>query len=84
MVFDSLALHLESALYCEGHYYQKLNAICNQCKKKIVGKCIVAFGKRYHETHFECNFCHKELLPTSFKGHDQKPFCHGCYIKLYG
>jgi hypothetical protein len=75
---------------CEKHYYERKSILCNSCAKPIIGKCINALGKRYHEEHFKCSFCQKLLdaegsIPgqTGFKGHDGKAFCHSCHLKLY-
>uniref|UniRef100_A0A8C1L2Q0 LIM zinc-binding domain-containing protein n=1 Tax=Cyprinus carpio TaxID=7962 RepID=A0A8C1L2Q0_CYPCA len=37
-----------------------------------------------HEIHLVCHFCLKPLSKGCFKEQDNKPYCHPCFIKLFG
>jgi len=76
--------NLDGVPYCDAHYYKVVGSLCEFCKKPILGKCIVALGKRYHDNHFECTLCHKSLVGLAFKGNEGKPYCHSCEIQLFG
>ncbi|KAJ3049794.1 hypothetical protein HK102_012416, partial [Quaeritorhiza haematococci] len=51
----------EGKALCEKDYYARRSTLCATCNQPIIGKCISALGKRYHEDHFLCTFCKKVL-----------------------
>ncbi|XP_075251628.1 leupaxin-like isoform X1 [Convolutriloba macropyga] len=71
--------------YCELHYHKKRGSLCLRCSQPITGRCITAMGgKRFHPEHFVCVFCMKQLNKGTFKEYKQQPYCHPCFIKLFG
>lgn len=80
----------EGNALCEQHYYARQSFICHTCNKPIVGRCINAVGKRYHEDHFCCTYCQLNLDPelnddgkVGFKSKEGKPYCLNCHLKLF-
>ncbi|XP_035377740.1 paxillin isoform X4 [Electrophorus electricus] len=69
--------------YCEVHYHERRGSLCSGCQKPITGRCITAMGKKFHPEHFVCAFCLKQLNKGTFKEQNDKPYCHGCFIKLF-
>lgn len=70
--------------YCETHYHAKRGSLCAGCSKPITGRCITAMFKKFHPEHFVCAFCLKQLNKGTFKEQNDKPYCHGCFDKLFG
>ncbi|KAM7401812.1 hypothetical protein PAMP_017091 [Pampus punctatissimus] len=73
----------EGQPYCEAHYHERRGSLCSGCQKAITGRCITAMGKKFHPEHFSCAFCLKLLNKGTFKEQNDKPYCHGCFIKLF-
>ncbi|KAM8885798.1 uncharacterized protein pxnb isoform 2-T2 [Spinachia spinachia] len=69
--------------YCEVHYHEHRGSLCSGCQKPITGRCITAMSKKFHPEHFVCAFCLKQLNKGTFKEQNDKPYCHGCFIKLF-
>ncbi|KAM4587552.1 paxillin a isoform 2-T3 [Odontesthes bonariensis] len=69
--------------YCESHYHERRGSMCSGCQKPITGRCITAMGKKFHPEHFVCAFCLKQLNKGTFKEQNDKPYCHGCFVKLF-
>ncbi|KAG7259605.1 hypothetical protein CRUP_002582 [Coryphaenoides rupestris] len=69
--------------YCEGHYHERRGSLCSGCQKPITGRCITAMAKKFHPEHFVCAFCLKQLNKGTFKEQNDKPYCQGCFIKLF-
>ncbi|XP_055024341.2 paxillin isoform X2 [Misgurnus anguillicaudatus] len=69
--------------YCEVHYHARRGSLCSGCQKPITGRCITAMGKKFHPEHFVCAFCLKQLNKGTFKEQNDKPYCQGCFIKLF-
>ncbi|XP_069940226.1 leupaxin isoform X11 [Cherax quadricarinatus] len=74
----------EGMPYCETHYHAKRGSLCAGCSKPITGRCITAMFRKYHPEHFVCSFCLKQLNKGTFKEQNDKPYCHGCFDKLFG
>ncbi|CAL4114311.1 unnamed protein product [Meganyctiphanes norvegica] len=74
----------EGMPYCETHYHAKRGSLCAGCHKPITGRCITAMFRKYHPEHFVCSFCLKQLNKGTFKEQNEKPYCHGCFDKLFG
>lgn len=70
--------------YCETHYHAKKGSLCASCQKPITGRCITAMFKKFHPEHFVCAFCLKQLNKGTFKEQNDKPYCHPCFVKLFG
>ncbi|XP_031571569.1 paxillin-like isoform X2 [Actinia tenebrosa] len=70
--------------YCEMHYHAKRGTLCYSCQKPITGRCITAMHRKFHPEHFVCAFCLKQLNKGTFKEQNDKPYCHPCFIKLFG
>ncbi|XP_071259612.1 paxillin-like isoform X4 [Salvelinus alpinus] len=69
--------------YCEVHYHEQRGSLCSGCQKPITGRCITAMGKKFHPEHFVCAFCLKQLNKGTFKDQNDKPYCQGCFVKLF-
>ncbi|KAM8916777.1 uncharacterized protein AB9W97_020908 isoform 2-T2 [Spinachia spinachia] len=69
--------------YCESHYHERRGSLCSGCQKPITGRCITAMGKKFHPEHFVCAFCLKQLNKGTFKEQNDKPYCQGCFVKLF-
>ncbi|XP_076005853.1 paxillin-like [Genypterus blacodes] len=69
--------------YCESHYHERRGSLCSGCQKPITGRCITAMGKKFHPEHFVCAFCLKQLNKGTFKEQNEKPYCQGCFVKLF-
>ncbi|XP_062892743.1 paxillin-like [Mobula hypostoma] len=69
--------------YCELHYHERQGTLCSACQKPVTGRCIAALGKRFHPEHFVCAFCLKQLCKGVFKENNDKPYCNGCFNKLF-
>ncbi|CAB0035868.1 unnamed protein product [Trichogramma brassicae] len=74
----------EGQPYCETHYHAKRGSLCAGCHKPITGRCITAMFRKFHPEHFVCAFCLKQLNKGTFKEQNDKPYCHGCFDKLFG
>ncbi|XP_037042323.1 leupaxin isoform X3 [Bradysia coprophila] len=74
----------EGLPYCETHYHAKRGSLCAGCSKPITGRCITAMFRKFHPEHFVCAFCLKALNKGTFKEQNDKPYCHGCFDKLFG
>ncbi|XP_052220392.1 paxillin-like isoform X1 [Dreissena polymorpha] len=74
----------EGLPYCETHYHQKRGSLCAACQKPITGRCITAMSKKFHPEHFVCAFCLKQLNKGTFKEQNDRPYCHPCFVKLFG
>jgi paxillin len=70
--------------YCETHYHALRGSLCAGCGKPISGRCITAMFRKFHPEHFVCSFCLKQLNKGTFKEQGEKPYCHGCYDRLFG
>eukprot|EP00118_Oscarella_pearsei_P008667 m.45952 g.45952 ORF g.45952 m.45952 type:complete len:533 (+) comp33647_c0_seq6:78-1676(+) len=70
--------------YCEFHYHERRGSLCYGCQKPILGRCITAMQRKFHPEHFVCAFCLKQLNKGTFKENNEKPYCHACFIKLFG
>ncbi|GBP26188.1 Paxillin [Eumeta japonica] len=74
----------EGQPYCETHYHGKRGSLCAGCHKPIAGRCITAMFRKFHPEHFVCAFCLRQLNKGTFKEQNDKPYCHGCFEKLFG
>ncbi|XP_046551095.1 leupaxin-like isoform X1 [Haliotis rubra] len=74
----------EGLPYCETHYHLKRGSLYASCQKPITGRCITAMFKKFHPEHFVCAFCLKQLNKGTFKDQGDKPYCHPCFVKLFG
>lgn len=74
----------EGLPYCEMHYHARRGSLCYSCQKPITGRCITAMHRKFHPEHFICAFCLKQLNKGTFKEQNDKPYCHGCFVKLFG
>ncbi|XP_056433341.1 transforming growth factor beta-1-induced transcript 1 protein-like isoform X1 [Gadus chalcogrammus] len=69
---------------CEAHYHQSRGSLCQACQQPILGRCVTAMGAKFHPHHLVCHFCLKPLSKGCFKEQENKPYCHPCFIKLFG
>ncbi|KAA0725487.1 Transforming growth factor beta-1-induced transcript 1 protein [Triplophysa tibetana] len=69
---------------CEAHYHQSRGSMCQACQQPILGRCVSAMGAKFHPHHLVCHFCLKPLSKGCFKEQESKPYCHPCFIKLFG
>ena len=73
----------------EEQYFEDENEMfarppCAGCGRAIYGRCITAMFRKFHPEHFVCSFCLKPLTKGIFKENGDKPYCHGCYYRLFG
>ncbi|KAI8900211.1 hypothetical protein BC833DRAFT_523783 [Globomyces pollinis-pini] len=75
----------ENLPYCEYHFYELQENICAECKGIIMGRCIVAFEKKFHPAHFCCSFCRKQLDGSAggYREKAGKAYCCSCYVKVF-
>ncbi|XP_048868819.1 transforming growth factor beta-1-induced transcript 1 protein-like isoform X1 [Brienomyrus brachyistius] len=69
---------------CEAHYHQSRGSVCQACQQPILGRCVTAMGAKFHPHHLVCHFCLKPLSKGCFKEQESKPYCHPCFLKLFG
>uniref|UniRef100_A0A3Q2Z3F6 Transforming growth factor beta-1-induced transcript 1 protein n=1 Tax=Hippocampus comes TaxID=109280 RepID=A0A3Q2Z3F6_HIPCM len=69
---------------CEAHYHQSRGSVCQACQQPILGRCVTAMGAKFHPHHLVCHFCLKPLSKGCFKEQENKPYCHLCFVKLFG
>ncbi|KAJ6216529.1 hypothetical protein RDWZM_007686 [Blomia tropicalis] len=74
---------IEGEPFCETHYHDHRGTLCASCRQPITGRCITAMFQKYHPEHFTCSFCLKQLNKGTFKKHQEKPYCHSCFDKLF-
>ncbi|XP_074641566.1 paxillin-like isoform X2 [Tubulanus polymorphus] len=74
----------EGLPFCETHYHAKKGSLCAGCNKPITGRCITAMYRKFHPEHFVCAFCLRQLNKGTFKEQNDKPYCHACFVKLFG
>ncbi|KAL5015690.1 hypothetical protein ScPMuIL_005279 [Solemya velum] len=74
----------EGLPYCETHYHAKRGSLCAGCQMPITGRCVTAMYKKFHPEHFVCAFCLKQLNKGTFKEQNDRPYCHPCFVKLFG
>jgi len=74
----------EGLPYCEVHYYQQTGSVCGACNQPITGRCVNALNKKWHPEHFVCAFCMNQLAGGAYTEQNGKPYCKGCYGKLFG
>lgn len=77
--------HDNKVPYCEYHFYEKAENVCFHCKEIVIGRCVVALGRKYHAAHFNCEFCKKQLdgAVGGYKERNEKAYCTSCHIKLF-
>ncbi|KAI9024038.1 hypothetical protein DFJ74DRAFT_62185 [Hyaloraphidium curvatum] len=44
---------------CETDYFRRLDLLCAKCGQALRGPFISAFGRKWHESHFQCSLCPK-------------------------
>uniref|UniRef100_A0A4W4HD22 Transforming growth factor beta-1-induced transcript 1 protein n=1 Tax=Electrophorus electricus TaxID=8005 RepID=A0A4W4HD22_ELEEL len=69
---------------CEMHFHQSRGSVCQACQQPILGRCVTAMGAKFHPHHLACHFCLKPLNKGCFKEQENKPYCHPCFLKLFG
>lgn len=74
----------EGMPYCETHYHAKRGSLCAACHKPITGRCITAMFRKFHPACFVCSYCQQQLKKGTFKEQGDKPYCHGCFERLFG
>jgi len=84
-LIDEAFYCIDGELYCEPHYQEKENFLCDYCKKPVDKRYVFALNKKWHPNHFFCNFCKNVLYTDSgFREYKDKPYCKDCFIRLYG
>ncbi|XP_038619616.1 transforming growth factor beta-1-induced transcript 1 protein [Tachyglossus aculeatus] len=69
---------------CESHFHARRGSLCAACGLPVTGRCVSALGRRFHPDHFTCTFCLRPLTKGSFQERADKPYCHPCFLKLFG
>ncbi|KAJ1918779.1 Rho-type GTPase activating protein Rga1 [Mycoemilia scoparia] len=70
-------------MYCERHYYEKMNLMCATCKDPLDGTFVTGLGKKYHIEHFTCYVCPTVFGPDgTYYVHGGAPYCLYHYTYL--
>ncbi|KAK7888938.1 hypothetical protein WMY93_024498 [Mugilogobius chulae] len=77
-------LELEGRALCPQHYHSRQGTLCGSCGGPITGRCISAMSRKFHPEHFVCAFCLRQLSQGIFKDQNGKPYCNGCFNRLFG
>jgi len=56
---------------------------CGGCGKPVMGEATTALGKVWHPWCFTCVVCDDEIGKKTFFEREGKPYCEGCYHKLF-
>ncbi|XP_072295425.1 leupaxin isoform X1 [Eucyclogobius newberryi] len=76
-------LELEGRFLCPLHFHSRQGTLCGSCGEPITGRCISALSRKFHPEHFVCAFCLRQLSQGIFKDQKGKPYCNGCFNKLF-
>ncbi|OMJ22849.1 Rho-type GTPase-activating protein 1 [Smittium culicis] len=86
--FCPLDEHLDSPdsipkIFCQRHYYEKMDLICERCNGTLEGLYVTGLGKKYHPQHFTCSVCPTEFGPDgTYYEHEGKAYCLFHYTYL--
>ncbi|KAJ3274130.1 hypothetical protein HDV01_003413 [Terramyces sp. JEL0728] len=78
-----LTFDRDKLLWCEKDYHQTFSAQCGYCKEPVKDEGIEALGMTFHEDHFFCAMCGKNLIKTSFIEYQAKAFCEDDYNTFF-
>lgn len=70
-------------MFCENCYNEKYAPKCASCNQAIVGVSVKALGKVYHQEHFMCAHCNKQLAGEGFHVENGLPYCSKDYKDLF-
>ncbi|XP_028407501.1 PDZ and LIM domain protein 5-like [Dendronephthya gigantea] len=70
-------------MYCESCYNQRFAPKCASCNQPIIGVSVKALGKVYHQEHFTCTHCGKQLAGEGFHVENGDPYCSQDYKELF-
>lgn len=56
-----------------------MTRICRGCQKPILGKYVEALGYSWHEEHFKCGTCGKQIDDATFRERGGIPYHVACY-----
>lgn len=69
--------------YCKNHYFQLFGQMCQKCSEPAVTDVIVFFGRYWHQEHFECGVCGRNLSKKKIiYDYQNKPLCGRDFRKL--
>ncbi len=57
--------------------------ICERCSEPIAGKYIVALNHNWHQEHFRCASCGKNLVGKGYFEKNNKAYCRDCYHEKF-
>ncbi|OLY83677.1 Rho-type GTPase-activating protein 1 [Smittium mucronatum] len=70
-------------VYCQRHYQEKMDLICERCNAPLDGLYVTGLGKKYHPQHFTCSVCPTEFGPDgTYYEHENKAYCLFHYTYL--
>lgn len=67
------------APYCEEDFVKEFLTKCYECQEQIDKRILKAMGRNYHEEHFICIKCRRQLASLSYIIKDGEPICQECY-----
>lgn len=70
-------------MFCESCYNDTFAPKCASCNQPIVGVSVKALGKVYHQEHFTCTHCNKQLAGEGFHVENGMPYCSKDYKDLF-
>ncbi|XP_041862867.1 leupaxin [Melanotaenia boesemani] len=80
---DGCFMELDGRPLCALHFHSRQGTLCGGCCEPITGRCISALDRKFHPEHFVCAFCMRQLSQGIFKEQKGKPYCAGCFNKLF-
>jgi len=73
----------EGKPYCRDDYSRHFAQVCNKCLLPIIGAALFALGKYWHQEHYICHYCDKNLVNNDqVMEWESKPMCRSCYFRL--
>uniref|UniRef100_A0A8C4VL13 Transforming growth factor beta 1 induced transcript 1 n=1 Tax=Gopherus evgoodei TaxID=1825980 RepID=A0A8C4VL13_9SAUR len=70
--------------FCETHYHKQRGSLCWGCEKPIAGRCITAMARKFHPSTSSAPSASSSSNKGTFKEQNDKPYCHPCFLKLFG
>lgn len=75
----------EDKIFCEDCYQNQFAQTCYSCHQPILGPCISAVGRHWHQEHFSCSRCSADLSKgEGFNMDNNLLFCSECFSSLFG
>ncbi|CAD5224706.1 unnamed protein product [Bursaphelenchus okinawaensis] len=69
--------------YCEEHYHENFSPRCGYCQLPVKERAISALGKTFHQDHFTCAECGKQLGTEGYHEKDGYAYCNEDFYYTY-